>query len=77
MATSETTNRPSIVAVYPDHGSTGPAVLEAADDALYQAKAAGRDMYRVARPRGAAPPGARDGGTVTNTPGDGTTRRRA
>jgi two-component system cell cycle response regulator len=45
------------IAVYPDHGNTGGAVLEAADDALYQAKAAGRDMYRVARPRGASPAG--------------------
>ncbi|HEY0357036.1 MAG TPA: diguanylate cyclase [Mycobacteriales bacterium] len=35
------------VAVYPEHGSTGPAVLEAADDALYRAKAAGRDTWRV------------------------------
>jgi diguanylate cyclase (GGDEF)-like protein len=35
------------VAVYPDHGATGPAVLEAADDALYRAKAAGRDTWRV------------------------------
>jgi diguanylate cyclase (GGDEF)-like protein len=37
------------VAVYPDHGETGRAVLEAADDALYAAKTAGRDTYRVAR----------------------------
>ncbi|GAA0740303.1 diguanylate cyclase [Dactylosporangium roseum] len=36
------------IAVYPDHGSTGQAVLEAADDALYAAKAGGRDTYRVA-----------------------------
>ncbi|PWR04888.1 diguanylate cyclase [Micromonospora acroterricola] len=36
------------IAVYPDHGSTGREVLEAADDALYAAKAAGRDTYRVA-----------------------------
>ncbi|WP_435204026.1 diguanylate cyclase [Micromonospora sp. bgisy143] len=36
------------IAVYPDHGSTGREVLEAADDALYVAKAAGRDTYRVA-----------------------------
>jgi two-component system, cell cycle response regulator len=36
------------VAVYPDHGADGPAVLEAADDALYAAKAAGRDTYRIA-----------------------------
>ncbi|GAA2610204.1 hypothetical protein GCM10010399_46250 [Dactylosporangium fulvum] len=36
------------IAVYPDHGSTGQAVLEAADDALYAAKAGGRDTFRVA-----------------------------
>jgi diguanylate cyclase (GGDEF)-like protein len=36
------------VAVYPDHGPTGAAVLEAADDALYAAKAAGRDTFRLA-----------------------------
>jgi diguanylate cyclase (GGDEF)-like protein len=43
------------VAVYPEHGATGPAVLEAADIALYAAKAAGRDACRVADPR--RPPG--------------------
>ena len=37
------------VAVYPDNGSTAAAVLGAADDALYAAKAAGRDTYRLAR----------------------------
>jgi two-component system cell cycle response regulator len=42
------------IAVFPDHGVTGAAVLEAADDALYQAKSAGRDAFRVAWPRGAA-----------------------
>jgi two-component system, cell cycle response regulator len=36
------------VAVYPLHGSTGAMVLEAADDALYRAKASGRDTYCVA-----------------------------
>jgi diguanylate cyclase (GGDEF)-like protein len=36
------------VAVYPEHGQTGAAVLEAADDALYAAKASGRDTFRVA-----------------------------
>ncbi|MFE0589551.1 diguanylate cyclase [Micromonospora echinospora] len=36
------------IAVYPDHGSTAQQVLDAADDALYAAKAAGRDTYRVA-----------------------------
>ncbi len=35
-------------AVYPHHGETGLAVLEAADDALYAAKAAGRDTFRMA-----------------------------
>jgi two-component system cell cycle response regulator len=42
------------VAVYPDHGGTGPAVLEAADRALYEAKGAGRDTYRVALSAGAS-----------------------
>ena len=56
------------VAVYPQHGATGTAVLEAADDALYAAKAAGRDTYRVARqgsdavPAVGAPNGAAHGG---------------
>ncbi|XTZ14018.1 diguanylate cyclase [Micromonospora echinospora] len=36
------------IAVYPDHGSTAQQVLDAADDALYAAKAAGRDTYQVA-----------------------------
>lgn len=39
------------VAVYPEHGGTGSAVLEAADIALYAAKAAGRDACRTAEPR--------------------------
>ncbi|MFC4020723.1 diguanylate cyclase [Micromonospora sp. GCM10011542] len=43
------------IAVYPDHGSTGREVLEAADDALYAAKAAGRDTYRVAEVRPEVP----------------------
>ncbi|MEU2611353.1 diguanylate cyclase [Micromonospora sp. NPDC007271] len=37
------------IAVYPDHAATGQQVLDAADDALYAAKAAGRDGYRLAR----------------------------
>ncbi|HEY3503993.1 MAG TPA: diguanylate cyclase [Actinocatenispora sp.] len=36
------------VAVYPEHGATGQEVLDAADDALYEAKAGGRDTWRVA-----------------------------
>ena len=38
------------IAVYPDHAATGQQVLDAADEALYAAKAAGRDGYRVAQP---------------------------
>ena len=37
------------VATYPDHGPTGDAVLRAADAALYQAKARGRDRIVVHR----------------------------
>ncbi|MGB2568117.1 diguanylate cyclase [Micromonospora citrea] len=43
------------IAVYPDHASTGQEVLDAADEALYAAKAAGRDGYRVTGQRADAP----------------------
>jgi two-component system cell cycle response regulator len=36
------------IAVYPDHGAGAEELLDAADDALYAAKAAGRDTYRLA-----------------------------
>ncbi|HET6479573.1 MAG TPA: sensor domain-containing diguanylate cyclase, partial [Actinoplanes sp.] len=36
------------VAVYPEHGENSPQVLAAADRALYAAKNAGRDTYRLA-----------------------------
>jgi diguanylate cyclase (GGDEF)-like protein len=36
------------IAVYPDHGTNAQDLLDAADDALYVAKAAGRDTYRLA-----------------------------
>ncbi|MCU7726797.1 diguanylate cyclase [Actinoplanes sp. KI2] len=36
------------VAVFPEHGKTAQEVLQAADDALYAAKSAGRDTYRLA-----------------------------
>ncbi|WP_432903056.1 diguanylate cyclase [Micromonospora matsumotoense] len=39
------------IAVYPDHASTGAEVLDAADEALYAAKGAGRDGYRLATAR--------------------------
>ncbi len=36
------------IAVYPDHGESVDALLSAADEALYDAKAAGRDRVRLA-----------------------------
>ncbi|GAA1899886.1 GGDEF domain-containing protein [Asanoa iriomotensis] len=36
------------IAVFPSHAATAQAVLDAADDALYAAKAAGRDGFRTA-----------------------------
>ena len=36
------------IAVYPEHGTNAQQVLKAADDALYAAKNAGRDTYRLA-----------------------------
>ncbi|NIL57360.1 diguanylate cyclase [Salinispora arenicola] len=44
------------VAVHPDHGGTGQEVLDAADEALYAAKASGRDTWRIAGMAGAATP---------------------
>jgi diguanylate cyclase (GGDEF)-like protein len=37
------------VAIYPEHGQTGEAVLQAADYALYRAKRAGRKRVKLAR----------------------------
>jgi len=42
------------IAVFPEHGATGSAVLQAADDALYAAKAAGRNRHRTAFSPGVA-----------------------
>jgi len=36
------------VAMLHEHGKTGPDVMKAADDALYEAKKAGRDRVAIA-----------------------------
>ena len=43
------------VAMFPDHGATGRDVLRAADDAMYRAKAQGRNRVVVAEGRVAPP----------------------
>jgi diguanylate cyclase (GGDEF)-like protein/PAS domain S-box-containing protein len=43
------------VAMFPEHGATGRDVLRAADDAMYRAKAQGRDRVVVAEGRVAQP----------------------
>lgn len=43
------------VAIYPDHGQTGEAVIQAADDALYRAKHAGRKRVKLAGNKKPAP----------------------
>ncbi|GIJ08970.1 diguanylate cyclase [Micromonospora andamanensis] len=43
------------IAVFPDHADTGPQVLAAADEALYAAKTASRDTWRLAPPRETSP----------------------
>jgi diguanylate cyclase (GGDEF)-like protein len=36
------------VAVYPEHGDSPPTLVRAADQAMYAAKASGRDRWRLA-----------------------------
>jgi diguanylate cyclase (GGDEF)-like protein len=55
------------IGVFPDHGASGPAVLEIADQAMYAAKAAGRDTFRLA---GSVTSGA-SGGPQPATPAGG------
>jgi diguanylate cyclase (GGDEF)-like protein len=43
------------IAVYPRHGSTEVEILQAADQALYAAKTAGRDTYALAVPEQRVP----------------------
>ncbi|MBQ1049847.1 diguanylate cyclase [Micromonospora sp. C51] len=43
------------IGVFPDHGDTGPQVLAAADEALYAAKTASRDTWRLAPAREPSP----------------------
>ncbi|MFV2103316.1 diguanylate cyclase [Micromonospora sp. LOL_024] len=69
------------IAVFPDHADSGPQVLQAADEALYAAKAAGRDTWRVASARQASvtrempvPPAARSPSDGLPRAGPGTGR---
>jgi diguanylate cyclase (GGDEF)-like protein len=59
------------IAVFPEHGATGPIVLEVADDAMYAAKAAGRDSYRLPAAPIAAGAGGAPGGPHPAVPGAG------
>jgi diguanylate cyclase (GGDEF)-like protein len=59
------------VAVFPDHGGSGTIVLEAADEALYAAKAAGRDTYRLACSRTEAGTGGASNGPRSARPARG------
>ncbi|MFC7528018.1 diguanylate cyclase [Actinoplanes sp. GCM10030250] len=54
------------IAVFPEHGNTAQEVLDAADEALYAAKHAGRDTYRLAEGVSpAVPEGHFDSATAT------------
>ncbi|MCX4386838.1 diguanylate cyclase [Micromonospora peucetia] len=65
------------IAVHPDHGGTGQQVLDAADDALYAAKAAGRDTWRIAEARAEAPAREIPVPAAATTPEDGMPRAGA
>ncbi|WP_433389702.1 diguanylate cyclase [Micromonospora sp. KLBMP9576] len=65
------------IAVHPDHGGTGQQVLDAADDALYAAKAAGRDTWRLAGARAETPAREIPVPASASTPEDGMPRAGA
>ncbi|MEU7903008.1 diguanylate cyclase [Actinoplanes sp. NPDC049118] len=56
------------IAVYPEHGTTAQQVLDAADDALYAAKNAGRDTYRLAETVPLPAAGVTDAAVSTGAP---------
>ncbi|MTK01526.1 diguanylate cyclase [Micromonospora sp. CP22] len=62
------------IAVFPDHADTGPQVLAAADEALYAAKAATRDTWRLAMPRESSPTREVPVSVVAHSPADGLPR---
>ncbi|GIJ19461.1 GGDEF domain-containing protein [Micromonospora lutea] len=62
------------IAVFPDHADTGPQVLAAADEALYAAKTASRDTWRLAPTRQASPTREVPVPAVARSPADGLPR---
>ncbi|MCZ7421014.1 diguanylate cyclase [Verrucosispora sp. WMMA2121] len=62
------------IAVFPDHADTGPQVLAAADEALYAAKTASRDTWRLAPAREPSPTREVPVPAVARSPADGLPR---
>jgi two-component system cell cycle response regulator len=40
------------IGIYPEHGEDAEALMKSADLALYEAKSAGKNVYRIAQPAG-------------------------
>ena len=38
------------VGIYPDHGENADSLMKSADEALYEAKRAGKNAFRIAQP---------------------------